>query len=103
MKMAGSNPGHFFELLVLRRFLPQISLGSLHKLDCYANRHFARKRDSSGAECAWWHTGLANRPGVPMIGAAAATKNTHLRERTSEIEVTPPEVGRISRIQSYGF
>ena len=48
-------------------------------------------------------TGLANRPGVPMIGAAAAAENAHLRKRAPEIQITPPEIDRVARIERFGF
>ena len=49
------------------------------------------------------NTSLANRPGVPMIGAAAAAENAHLRKRAPELQITPPEIDRVARIERFGL
>jgi hypothetical protein len=96
MKMAGSNPGHFFELLVLTRFLPQMSPRNLRKLDCYANRYPLRSKTLSGAKLPRRHAGIANGCSVPVIGTAAAAENLHLRKRGPERQVTPPKIDRVT-------
>jgi hypothetical protein len=89
---------------VLTRFLPQISLRNLRKLDYYANRYPPRIKSGagfrsktlSGAKRPRRYAGIANGCGVPVIGAAAAAENAHLRKRAPELQVTPPKIGRVT-------
>jgi hypothetical protein len=57
----------------------------------------------SGAKRPWRHASLANGGSVAVIGAAAATKNTHLGERAPERDVSPAEIGGVARIERFGF
>ena len=38
-----------------------------------------------------------------MIGAAATAENAHLLKRAPEIQITPPEIDRVARIERFGF